>query len=308
MFKGIATSTMTIENGGHPGKALDISVGASDKVLLLVSGAGFVFLAVTIYSILLTKLKSSKEIDEEEKDLNYDEKLANADVSTLNRAQRRARARHIMKQQRRIAPAVPLQMGNGNFDDNAEVAENENSQLSRKERQKAAKAAEKEERRLYENERRKQQEQAQRLAQAEKKERQKRMLEKEDEERQARCEQRVADETKEYESWRTFLVSEDRSNLLTVNEWIAELRESRLVYVNEMAGRFGLPRDQVESRIQHMLDSSRLMGILAGDRFIYVSTQEMNDIASFLQSRDKTTVKQVQEKVEAIVGRYSRHE
>jgi hypothetical protein len=293
---------MTAENEGPLGKAPDISVGVSDTVLLLVSGAGFVFLAVTIYSIVLAKLKSSEEIEEEGKEFNYDEKLANADVSTLNRAQRRARARHIMKQQRRITPAGGVLGENGDIDDNNQVQENEASHLSRKDRQKAAKSAEKEERRLYENERRQQQQEAQKLAQQEKKERERLMTEKTDEERQARYEQRITEELTDYENWRTFLASPDGSNVLTVKEWIAELQKSRLVYVKKLAERFDISRETVEERIQHILAASRVTGIQDGNRFIYLSMQEMTDVASFLQARDKTSLEQILEKIEEIIG------
>ena len=78
---------------------IDISVGFSDVALLTVSGNGFIVLAVTAYSILITRLKSTKEIQErEEEDLNYEGRLVNADVSTVNRAQRLARANDVMKQ------------------------------------------------------------------------------------------------------------------------------------------------------------------------------------------------------------------
>jgi hypothetical protein len=291
---------MTAENEGPLGKAPDFSVGVSDTVLLLVSGAGFVFLAVTVYSIVLAKLKSSEEIEEEEKD--YDANLANADVSTLNRAQRRARARHIMKQQRRITPAGGALGENGDIDDNNQVQENDASHLSRKDRQKAAKSAEKEERRLYENERQQQQQEAQKLAQQEKKERGRLMTEKTDEERQARYEQRMAEEMADYEKWRTFLASPDGSNVLAVKEWIAELQKSRLVYVKKLAERFDISRETVKERIQHMLASSRVTGIQDGDRFIYLSMQEMTDVASFLQARDKTSLEQIVEKIEEIIG------
>ena len=50
---------------------IDISVGFSDVALLIVSGIGFIVLAVTAYSILITRLKSTKEIQEE--DLNYED-------------------------------------------------------------------------------------------------------------------------------------------------------------------------------------------------------------------------------------------
>eukprot|EP00980_Cylindrotheca_fusiformis_P008562 scaffold1820_cov129-Cylindrotheca_fusiformis.AAC.3 len=292
---------MTSNSDGPLGNAPDIGVGASDAALLIVSGAGFIFLAVTIYSIVLTKLKSSAEIEEEERELDYNEELANADVSTLTRAQRRARARHIMKQQRRITPVPGAPGAPEEIAENEQAQVNEKSQLSRKERQKAAKAAEKEERRLYENERRQEQQEAQRIAQKEKKEREKRMMQKADEERLARYEQRMKEEMENYERWRTFLASKDGRMKLTVKEWIAELRASKVVSVDKLAARFGSAENEVERRIQELLDSSRLTGILDGGKFIYLSIQEMVDIASFLQSRDTTTLEQVQNKIQEYI-------
>ena len=53
---------------------IDVSVGFSDVALLIVSGIGFIVLVVTAYSILITRLKSTKEIqEEEEEDLNYED-------------------------------------------------------------------------------------------------------------------------------------------------------------------------------------------------------------------------------------------
>ena len=54
---------------------IDISVGFSDVALLIVSWIGFIVLmAVIAYSILITRLESTKEIqEEEEEDLDYED-------------------------------------------------------------------------------------------------------------------------------------------------------------------------------------------------------------------------------------------
>ena len=74
--------------------------------------------------------------------------MANADVLTLNRAQRQPRARHIMKQQQQIiAPSTTAgknACGKNEKKDHEESLQPVNpllQHLSRKERQKAAKAA-----------------------------------------------------------------------------------------------------------------------------------------------------------------------
>jgi hypothetical protein len=298
---------MTVKNAGPFGKAPEINVGVSDAILLVVSGIGFVMLAVTMYSIIITKLKTTKEIEEEEGELNYDERLANADVSTLNRAQRRARARHIMKQQRRIAPSTTAgenahgeNEGEGQDHDEADPSLRH---LSRKERQKVAKAAEKEERALFEEDRRRQHIEAQEAAQREKKERERLMGERAEEERRARQEQRQAEEMTAYEHWKTFLASPDGTTALSVKEWVKELEKTRTVLFDNLAERFQIPREDVVSRIQELLASSRITGLMEADsRFIYISKEEMSSIASFIQTQDKVFLQQVVEKTEKIIG------
>jgi hypothetical protein len=105
--------------GGGPfgdvvGNSIDsIGVGFSDAALLVVSIIGFCCLAVTIYSIVILRLQTREEFQKQllrdentGEALSYEERLARADVATLSRAERRARARTIMKQKRRVTPAA----------------------------------------------------------------------------------------------------------------------------------------------------------------------------------------------------------
>jgi type IV secretory pathway VirB10-like protein len=304
------------------GKVPEISVGVSDAILLVVSAIGFVMLAVTIYSIVLTRLKSAHEIEQEERELNYDERLANADVATLNRAQRRARARHIMKQQRRIvAPAV----GGGDNDNDGEhnqeddQPQNNNEpqeallalpmdpsqrHLSRKERQKAAKVAEKEERSLFEEERRRQQQEAQDVAKREKKQKERLLSERAEEDRRVRQHQREEEEMATYHEWKTFLASKDRTTILSVKDWIQELeKKSRIVVVKDLAERFQASAEEVVSRIQTLLSSSRISGVLESDgRFIYISQEEMRTVASFIKAQEKISMQAIAKKTEELIG------
>lgn len=323
---------MTSQTDGPFGKVPEINVGASDAVLLTISIIGFAMLIVTIYSIIILRLKSAEEINEEEKDLSYDERLANADVSTLNRAQRRARARHLMKQQRRIdgnvgdgAGDVPPAGGGGVDDDGvvdrgavdggglaqlaiADVAgPNVNNsgnirQLSRKERQKAAKAAEREERRLFEEDRRRQQQEAQAVAQREKKEREKRQAERAEIERLARQVQRETEEQTAYEEWKMFLASPDGSKKISVLEWIQELETSsstsRIVYVQDLSNRFHVPSETVIGRIQQLIQAGRIAGILdcKDQSFLYITWEEMETIASYVRNQDEISLDQLAKK------------
>ena len=74
----------------------DIGVGFSDTALLVVSVLGFVMLTVTVYSIIMLRLQSRDEFEQnEQNEMDYDTKLEHADIASLNRAQRRARAKAI---------------------------------------------------------------------------------------------------------------------------------------------------------------------------------------------------------------------
>ncbi|VEU33344.1 unnamed protein product [Pseudo-nitzschia multistriata] len=324
-------------NDGPLGTAPDISIGASDALLLGVSFAGFLALAWSVYSIVLTKLKTARELleEEEEREISYDERLAKADVSTLNRAQRRARARHIMKQQRRVAPHHPHhgppaeedeghggrellleQEGEAPFAEPVPAFRDETHHstaqnlLSRKERQKAAKQVELQERRLLEEDRRREQKLAQEAAMQRKKERERKRVLEAEQGRKEREEQRRADELEGYRAWKVFL--EDGETILTVGEWIRELREHRVVGLKDLAERFRIGEAAVRNRIRELLEESRVSGVLeespaqdgggSDSVFVYLSPQEMATLASYVKGRDKTTAKELAARIEELVA------
>jgi hypothetical protein len=278
---------------------------------LTISLAGFVFLSMTIYSIIITRLKSAEESAEDEQNLDYNEKLANADVSTLNRSQRRARARHLMKQRRRVTPANPAE----NEDRRARpeeqllLAEEEENMvdpsirhLSRKERQKSAKVAEKEERHLFEEDRRLQQRAAQEEAQRQKKDRERLQAGRAEEERKLRQEQKEAQEIADFEEWKTLLASPDRSKKLSVHDWIESLKKKRVVHVDDLASEFHMTSVKVTQRIQLLLDSARVAGVLESDgRFIYFSQDEMSSVSEFIQHQEKVSPQEVSSYCEELI-------
>ena len=281
---------------GPFGTAPEISVSLSDSVLLLVSSIGFVILATTIYSIIITRLKTAQEIEDDKEEIDYDEKLASADVSTLNRAQRRARARHIMKQQRRIAPAPAHANGEENGPDDGDVEDEQIEYqqprpLSRKERQKAAKAAEKEERRLFEADRRRQQIANQEEAQRNKKQRERVLAEQTNEDRRKRLELKNSRELEYYRRWSTFLSSDDGSKMMSVKEWIDMLEENRVFRADVFALEFSISTGKVVNRIRQLLKSGRVTGFLESDiRFIYVTQREMFALAKFVKEQKEVSL------------------
>ena len=163
----------------------------TDMTLLSVSVAGFCVLAVTIYKIILAKTGNATSAhnghdDNDTEQLTMEERLLRADVSTLNRAQRRARAKAIMKEQRRGVVPSHLENNNNNNNNNIDAAlavfdEGDPAVagvvappvglLSRRERHAAAKATERHERMQCHGERQRQQDEAEQRAQQLKQER-----------------------------------------------------------------------------------------------------------------------------------------
>lgn len=272
---------------GPFGDAPDMSVGFSDAAILVVSLLGFLFLATTIYSLILMRVQSKEEFEKaQDEQLDYDEQLEKADVSTLNRAQRRQRAQLIMKRQRRIASnsTTPHE------EEDEEHEEEHHAQLSRKERQKAAKAAEREERRLFEGQRRELQRDAQEAAKREKKKRERLEAERLERKRQERLEAKEAQEEAEYREWNTFLALENGEEIMTVQEFVEHAREKKVVSIDSLAEQFQRPSDQVCKRIQELVDSSRLTGVVDKDRFIYITPEEMAAVAKSILDRKEVSL------------------
>ncbi len=267
---------------GPFGSAPDISVGFSDAAILIVSLLGFVFLATTVYSLILLRVQSKEEFEkEQEQQLDYDERLERADVATLNRAQRRQRAQLIMKRQRRIASNTQ--------EENEE--EEEALHLSRKERQKAAKVAEREERKLFEQERRQQQYEAQEAAKLEKKKRERLEAQRLEKERQMRLEAKNAQREAEYRKWNTFLASEERT--MTVHEFVEYAKQQKIVSIDNLAEDYQRPSHQVQKRIQKLVDSCRLTGIIDGDKFIYMTNEELTLLANYILEREEVSLQEL---------------
>lgn len=265
----------------------DIGVGFSDTAILIVSLLGFVFLATTVYSLILLRVQSKDEFDKaEEQKLDYDEQLERADVATLTRAQRRQRAQLIMKRQRRIAPVG----GNNPEEEVEQDLDDEHAHLSRKERQKAAKAAEREERNLFEEQRREQQKQAQEIAKKEKKERERLEAEYAEEERQLRLKAKEEQQRAAHEEWNTFLKSQSGDNVMTVREFSDWVQREKLVSIDELSNRFQRPSEQVRARMQELVRSCRLTGIVDGDRFIYITHDEMVAVAKSITEQKQVSL------------------
>ena len=273
---------------------------------------------VTIYGIVLVRLKNAKEMDKDDAlrgdARTYEEHLARqTDVTSLTRAERRARARAIMKQQRRVTPTPPAAAAPGvehAREDDGDHEEEEQEEdldvgstaaagaivppaLSRKERQKAAKATEREERKRNEEERKRQQQEAQETARREKKLREEKEAKRLEEERKLAKEKREAREREELIKRSTFLSSSQRTQ--TVDEWIDELKQNRFVSIKAISESFDVSQSVVVERIHQLIQERRVAGVFENDNgsFIYFSDLELLSLASKIQDLGKVSLADV---------------
>ena len=302
--QSMAISSSSSSSDGPFGANADIGVGFTDKALLVVSVAGMCLLAATIYAVVLVRVKTRQEMDNDHAATTaagYDEKLARADVSKLTRAQRRARARFLMKQQRRVVVPSNINNNNAAVEGNADEAivavapeeqqEQQGPVLSRKERQRAAKAAEKENRRLFEEERRKQQQEAQKIAQEEKRERVRKEARRAEEVRQQKEAEKEELKRKERLEWETFLSGPERTQ--TVEELVGQLKQERYITVDETAERFSTTPDVVRERIERLVNEERVAGVFEEDQFIYFSDDELKAIADQVLKADSSSLSDI---------------
>ena len=279
---------------GPFGTAADIGVGFSDTALLAVSVLGFVMLTVTMYSIIVLRLQSRNEFEQNEqnKDMEYDAKLEHADIATLNRSQRRARAKAIMKRQRRMVVA-------GDETALADIPDNNNEeetrQLSRKERDKAAKETEKQERKLFEGPRRERQREVQQIAQQEKKERQHLEAIQIEQQRKLRRKANEMEEQDEYKAWKTFLSSGKDS--MSVGDLVLYLQTNKSILIEDLSEQFRIPHSTIVAKIHLLVRTCRLTGVMVDDnrRFLYLTQQQLVMFANTVRQKGETTLEDLVE-------------
>lgn len=262
-----------------------------------------------IYTIILLRLKNRQELQEEQDEMEkkYEEILTETDVAQLSRAQRRARARHIMKQQRRVAPLPQQQQqvaGDGALAVVADqpaplqaaAADHDNGPvLSRKERQRLAKAAEREERKLLENERKQQQAVALKEAQQRKMERLQVQARQQEQARVRQEEEKVAADRAQKEAWETFLCNHETGTKLLVSDWLAQCQQNRIVALDALAEEFGVALENVAQRIKQLVSQQRVAGVFTknGNTFVVFGELELQSLADLVRTRGCMDANQV---------------
>lgn len=293
----------------------ETSVALSDKTLLAVSLAGFVVLATTVYILVIRPSLSAEELDEREGNHNYDDELDHADVRTLNRAQRRARARNRMKRNRRVDPRTPgqLHQQHEDLDEGADEADvgaaaaqhqlldvvdeaaaavpdgNDSSQqhLSRKERARLAKAKEREERKLFEKERQEQRRKAEAAAAVERREREKEREALAQEERRRREAEAHERERVEHREW-MLMFSENRNDN-DVKDFISKAKLQKIWPIEDISKEYGVSSDQVQARLRQLLADDRMFGVVSNGNFIYLEPDDMKKIAESIKRNGRTS-------------------
>lgn len=199
-----------------------------------------------------------------------------------------------MKKQRRLTrdEANPEENDAADeVDDGDDVHAQSQAHLSRKERQKAAKAAEREERKLFEEQRREQQRNLQEVARREKKERERLEVERIEKERKLRFKEREAREQAARDEWSTFMISRDGEEVMTVAEFVDLGKEHKAVSIDGLSDRFQRPSEQIVRRINELVNSCRVTGIVDRGRFIYITPDEMAAIATAVLDEKELSLK-----------------
>jgi len=289
----------------------DPTGGFSNQTLLLISLNG---ITVIVIALIFLCQRAPRSDDEEEDNIPYDQALQDADVSLLNRAQRRARAKLLMKKNRRLvndndvnvdadpnphagalaalqdaAIEAPDDDDNGGNFRNIHLppiaAVPRGPQLSRKERQKAAKELERMERKANE-------EQIRLQKQHQEEDRQIRTMVQLEKKQQAELEKKE-EQDREFREWKYIFPEADLDTKVTVKEFVEELDVDPVISLQETAEEFNVTIDALVDRLEQLEKEGRIChGILnrSRDEFIYISPSNMANIADFIQEKGAVTI------------------
>ena len=303
----VAASLLKVQAMPSHGTNTDITGGFSNQTLVIISITGFTIILSTLAFFYIKSPSDASGSGSNEDDANaptYEEQLETADVSTLNRAQRRARAKILMKKSRRLP--VVVQQGPRNaegqelerddenrlmiaLENEALVAERQEPQLSRKERQKLARVKEREERQVYQEERRMKELEKQRVLEIDKA---RHLLELEDMKKKER-------ELK-IQNWK-FLFGQDG---IKVHDFLKELKRSKIIKLDETAERFSVKKELLVDRLVQLEDEGRInCGIVNDERgeYIYIGSEDMTKIAEWMMKTGSSSLKEIANEMSKIV-------
>ncbi len=306
-------------------------IALSDRAVIIISTIGFASLGIALYVLILRRGGDDDGLDDDREGVrrrrgergqgnvdDYGEILAQSDVATLNRAQRRARAKFRMKKARRAA--APNQQFvedvEGAADDAAlggdvqrvewpqDDARDDAPQLTRKERQKAAKAIEKEERKQYAEEARlrREKESQSRMISAVKAGKESNSNEKDylrsnkkkfDLDQMFPIKENEEDPLSEYLFWESIMSNlknhvdssnyEDRMmelepRKMTIHAFLQKLQNHKCIPIASLAHEFGITIPEVLKELQKLNLRYGIVGLHDGEgRFVYISKKMIEE-------------------------------
>ena len=302
----------------------DPTGGFSNITILIVALTGL----TSVFIVLLILCLKSPQTVEEGEEMNYEQALQEANVSTLTRSQRRARAKLLMKKNRRLVNHT-MNTGAGgdgdqpphlqNRDADADVGmdpdgdREENIRdgphaalafnpapkllLTRKQRQKAAKELERSERKANEEQIR-----IQKLYQEE--ERQIRAAIQMDKKIQAEIDKKEQLED-QFRNWKYMFPESDLDTRVTVKEFVEELQENPVISLEETAEEFSVSINDLIRRLKELEADGRIChGIINSDNdeYIFINEQRMEQVATYVHEIGCASLDDIASEIANIVG------
>jgi len=313
-----------------------IEIGISNETLSFISLIGFTIIFASL-ALLCHFSPAQEQYDAEEgnhmNNVDYDQLLEDADVSTLNRAQRRARAKLRMKKNRRLGGVETSRRrrmnaeddGNENEeDDDMNINHNNNrlligehgaeednrnddlddderpsqivSSLSRKERQKAAKEQERLDRREYEKIRQT------KIEQETLKREERELLMKEKKEMLERERQEILQN--ELNSWKFMFYKSDQKNAVTVNDFIQELEIKQVISLDDSATKFNVSVEMLIQRLRQLEEEGRIQHGIVDEqnrKYHLITNDDMNQLREVISAKGILTLEEIGKEVTRIL-------
>jgi len=323
-----------------------VNLGISSHALAWISVVGFtlIFMVLGYLFIKIPKHETGqRHLDDplnnsiiDIRGHDYDEALLHADVSTLNRAQRRARAKLQMKKHRRLDSVAPRQNVERIEDvhENDEIHRIDNNQdensdqegdddvdefdgdgqivvqnLTRKERQRLAKFQEREERRMYEQLRREKSRLMDETLSREKREKEKAALE----EQEKLLRQRKLMALAEQERKRLLFVypgkcsKDNKDQSMTIEAFVNLIVEEKRIDVKKMAHQLSVSTSDLIDRIRQLEDedSLPLPGIFDRDYDFYylMSNDDIRSVITALETSGPMSLSSFRDACQSILSR-----
>jgi hypothetical protein len=281
----------------------DPTGGFSSATLLLLSLSGLTVVFVGLLIISLKAPNKSADDEEDESAFNYDQALQDADVSTLTRSQRRARAKLLMKKNRRITKpeTQPDLDENGqpvlnNEEHVDETVDADEKKLTRKQRQLAAKKLERAERKMNEDQIRIHN----KILDEERKIREAALLNKSIQAANEKKEKREND----FVAWKYMFPESDFETKVTVKEFVEELEIDPVISLEETADEFSTTVPNLIRRLKELEDDGRIRhGILNAedDEYIFINEECMKRLVKHIKEKGKVHLDDFAKEITRIV-------